>query len=447
MYYHIKCPQGVESKYSILVFNDKNEPFMPLTDFYFYQQKRISESSALSYLVSLERFFTWLCRNSNFQGKRVNWYDSHHALRASIEDYLIYELGCKLRSTDDYNFVIKTKKSPQTINHFLAALKAFYRTALHLKSYSFQNPLIDVNYSISIADNNAPSIRIDKPRLPKIAGTETPYQSSYRRQSESYFKLVADEWKPIIIADEDLPYIIYRAGSLLNWSLRDEVIIRMLFETGARINEVLSLTMGDYRRRRNQYEIAAQNKGSENKRIKFLRFSKDTLKLFIRYVNGERKLYSHCKQNFHKLSDNDEIFLTRHGTPYNYNAFYSQWIKITAKANIKINIHKTRHWFVTNMIKSIYEMSKDSSEIEIKKNELINYMKWKSSDTIKVYEHYFSEAAFRDIHETMAKKMNELEKEHLVKTRITKSKREKEEITPVSVEDEWIQELYKGMDD
>ncbi|MGV7116681.1 tyrosine-type recombinase/integrase [Paenibacillus kyungheensis] len=421
-----------------------------MTEFYYYQQKRISESSALSYLITLERFFSWLVKSSNYKGTQVNWFDNHMAIRAAVEDYLIYQMGCKLRSKENFQYVIMTKKSPQTINHFLAAIKSFYKTAVHLKLYGFQNPLVDANYNISMGSFNSRSMRYNKPRLPKIAGTEIPSNSSYRSQSDSYFKLVANDWKPNIIADIDLPYIIYRAGSEVRWSLRDEVIIRLLFETGARINEILELTIGDYRQRVNQYEIATLNKGSEKRRIKFLRFSQDTLKLLIRYINGERKMYAHEKNSFIKLSDNEVIFLTRRGNPYNYNAFYSQWSKIITHAKLKMNIHKTRHWFVTNMIRNIYDTSSDSAEVERKKHELINYMKWKDPETIKVYEHYFNEALFREVHENMAKKMQEYEQEYFKfphDRELNTMQNEKSLDSLLAAENiEWINEFYKEME-
>jgi integrase len=440
------CPKGVESKYSLLVFDSDNQPFMPLTEFYYYQRKRISESSAASYLGTLERFFTWLSKKGKYQGVGVNWFDTPLAIRAVIEDYLIYVMGCKLRDRENFQMVVLTVRSPQTINHFLAAIKSFYRTTIRLKLYLFQNPLIDANFTISIGTENSKSMRDNKPRLPSIAGTEIPFEPSYRKQSDSYFKLVANEWKPEIITDLDLPYHIYRAGSMSDWNLRDEVIIRLLFETGARISEVLELTLGDYRKRINQYEIATHNKGSEKKRIKFLRFSQDTLKLLIRYVNGERKSHSRKRQTFNKLSDDEVIFISRSGTSYNYNAFYSRWVKIIKKADIKMNIHKTRHWFVTNIIRNIYETSNDNKEIAIKKNELVHYMKWKDPETIKVYEHYFNEASFRDIHENMAKKMQEYEQEYLKNSYlVSKDNSVINEILPLE-EVNWINEFYKGME-
>lgn len=54
---HYLCPPEVESKYSLLVFDDDKQPFIPLTEYYHYQLGRVSESTALSYLCVMEPFF------------------------------------------------------------------------------------------------------------------------------------------------------------------------------------------------------------------------------------------------------------------------------------------------------------------------------------------------------------------------------------------------------
>ena len=38
-----------------------------------------------------------------------------------------------------------------------------------------------------------------------------------------------------------LPFMIYKAGKDSKWKLRDEIITRMLFQTGARVERLLSL--------------------------------------------------------------------------------------------------------------------------------------------------------------------------------------------------------------
>ncbi|CAM2773747.1 hypothetical protein PASE110613_00095 [Paenibacillus sediminis] len=59
-FFHAYCPEGVNSKYRLIVFDDKKEAFIPLTEFYHDQFNRISESSVIAYLNTLEPFFYWL---------------------------------------------------------------------------------------------------------------------------------------------------------------------------------------------------------------------------------------------------------------------------------------------------------------------------------------------------------------------------------------------------
>ncbi|MCY9669214.1 hypothetical protein M5X11_30545 [Paenibacillus alginolyticus] len=49
-FFHVYRPEGVNSKYRLIVFDDSKEAFIPLTEFYNDQVKRISESSVIAYL-------------------------------------------------------------------------------------------------------------------------------------------------------------------------------------------------------------------------------------------------------------------------------------------------------------------------------------------------------------------------------------------------------------
>ncbi|XEC92502.1 tyrosine-type recombinase/integrase [Paenibacillus tarimensis] len=178
-------------------------------------------------------------------------------------------------------------------------------------------------YEIAFTDNSVseqPGERGNRPRMPKAAGTEEPL--SYRKQTDSYFKIINEEWVPEIIGDWDLPYRIYQAGDSKGWRLRDEVITRFMFETGARISEILELTVGDYRKRSDMHELAATNKGSFKRRIKFIRISPETLKLLIKYVNSERRQFASTQVKFNDLPDGEPLFLSTRGTPYTYSVLF-----------------------------------------------------------------------------------------------------------------------------
>ncbi|MGY4761711.1 tyrosine-type recombinase/integrase [Paenibacillus caseinilyticus] len=91
----------------------------------------------------------------------------------------------------------------------------------------------------------------------------------------------------------------------------------------------------------------------------------------IKYVNSERRQFANTQVKFNDLPDGEPLFLSNRGTPYTYSAFYSNWTTITNHAGIKLNPHKARHWFVTSMLRGIYEQSETAAQIEDKKKQLV----------------------------------------------------------------------------
>ncbi|PFN04992.1 tyrosine-type recombinase/integrase [Bacillus cereus] len=420
-YYHLYCPKGVQSRYKLLVFNASNEPFLPLTDFYDDVSRKISESSALSYLQCLLPFFSWLDEYSNYQGERVQWSDSPEAIRIAVEDYLMDEMACKVREKDSFRFINRSNKSPNTVHRFLSALKSFYKSLITLRQYSYPNPLIDSHAILDDYKTNTEGVRENKPRMPAEAGTEDPLV--HRRLTDSYFKLINEEWQPEIIDDPLLYHKVKQAGNQANWPLREKVIARMLFETGARASEVIELTIGDYRSRKSFQEVSTFNKGSHGRRVKFLHFSKDTTKLLFQYINKERKIFDPLGQDFDSLPNDAPMFLTERGTPLSYQTWYPHWNKVMTLMDIRLNPHKTRHWFVTTSMREIYNVSKTDAEIAQRKDELIKYMKWRQKDTIEVYEHHFDEERHRGFHDMMLENLAEKEKEYIKQPKQKRTKK------------------------
>ncbi|PFZ06325.1 integrase [Bacillus pseudomycoides] len=395
LYHHVKCPEGVKAKKFKLIVLDKHlKPFLPLTVFYKEALGRIAESSAESYLKTLYTFFTWLHTDSNYQGRTVNWDDEPHIVRIAIEDFLMHEAHCKVTTNDSktYYNVKLTNKSPNTVGRMLSGLKSFYKIMIHVKMYIYPNPLIDAHAILYEYETQMKSVRKEKPRMPKEAGTEEPLPKTARRLTDSFFKVINGEWKPQIIDVPHLPFMIYKAGKDSKWKLRDEIITTMLFQTGARATEVIELTFGDYRARYEKSEFVTFNKGSYGKRTKFLKVDNDTLKLLDRYIHGARKKVDKSGLNMNDMPDEIPIFLNQYGNPYTYDAFLKNWLTIMGKAEIKINIHKTRHWFVTRSIRMIREEYKNKAEQDNAIEKLRIYMNWSpNADTIKVYEHYVDE--------------------------------------------------------
>ncbi|WP_206762219.1 site-specific integrase [Bacillus thuringiensis] len=344
-YWYSYCPDGVKSRYELLVFDHNNQPFLPLTNFYHDCIGKIDKSSILSYLQCLLPFFSWLETYSNYQGNHVRWDGHPEAIKVVVEDYLKNEMGCKVSEKDSFCFVKRTSKSPKTINLFLTALRRFYKSLTKLKQYNYHNPMIDQSAILDEYKTHTEGVRKNKLRMPPEAGTEEPVP--HRRLTDSYFKLINEEWHPEIIDDPYLPHQVYQAGKNVNWSLREIVIARMIFESGARVTEVIELTIGDYCSRKSSQEANTFSKGSHGQRVKFIHFGKETVKMLLDYIDTERKQVDALQRGFNLLPSAEPIFLTISGNPYNYAAWLYHWNNAMKKSEMKLNPHKARHWFVT----------------------------------------------------------------------------------------------------
>jgi hypothetical protein len=93
------------------VFDDKKEAFIPLTEFYHDQFNRISESSVIAYLNTLEPFFYWLKYKSYYKARKVCWDDEPEAVKEAVRQYLIEQMHCKIRGRDGHEGVYLTSKS------------------------------------------------------------------------------------------------------------------------------------------------------------------------------------------------------------------------------------------------------------------------------------------------------------------------------------------------
>nr|WP_261771661.1 hypothetical protein [Paenibacillus xylanexedens] len=162
----------------------------------------------------------------------------------------------------------------------------------------------------------------------------------------------------------------------------------------------------------------------------------------------DRKKHADTTLKFDKLADEEPIFLSTRGTKYTYSAFYNNWSKIIRNADIKLNPHKARHWFVTSRLKGIYETSNSQAEIEEKKKQLIGYMKWRDAETIDVYEHIYDEEKYRDLHESLIRTYSIREKEYLQNKKRRKEPRVNKTATnqDVDFKEDWLNDLFEGMD-
>src|SRR5260370_23106587 len=256
--------------------------------------------------------------------------------------------------------------------------------------------------------------------MPDQSGVEAPRKKPAHRLSDNYFKLKHDEWVPHILDDPKLPALILEGGKQLPLKYtrkRDEVVTWLLFETGARISEVAGLMLGDWASLGAHTKARTFNKGSFGRRTKILSFHEDTVVLLKRYFDEERirfdqsgyTLDDYLLRAAHKQLDLQTVplFLTIQGTqltPKEYREHY--WNPARAAAAIEADVHQARHWLVTCSVRDIYETAKSKEEIERRLRGLVEYMKWKSEDTLAAYQHYFDEQRDADTRDAFHQRMH-----------------------------------------
>jgi integrase len=383
----------------VLVFDRRNDLHFPLTLFAREVVRRSSSGTARLYLNVLIPFFDWLEMDEPEGAVHPSWDKPPEVIRRVVDDYLVERLKCKVKEhRAGFQLVSLTDATRTTVRVFLSALKLFYRIMRALDRYRHTNPLLDGPSEVLREVELQCEVVAPPPQMPSVSGVVPPRK---KRLSDSYFKLVGESWIPQVIDDVEFPARILTGGREVGWRLQPECITRILFESGCRVSEVVGLTLGDWAARGFLQEAQAFSKGSHGRRVKFIRFSAATAKLLRRYFNTERR---QLDESHYRLDEyirraqghgNDlqhvPLFLSRRRTQLTAKAFREGcWIAACQAAGIQADVHQTRHWYVTQVMRGIYETSQGQPEIDRRLRELIEYMGWRSGwETLQAYQHYF----------------------------------------------------------
>jgi integrase len=395
----VRRPKDLSSLYALLVVDGSGVPHLPLTLFYHEAQRFLAEGTAKTYLATLLPYFDYLGTDSWRRERKDRWDSEPTAVRESVRDFLVEQLHCKAQPRETDQLVRLTGKSPSTVHVFLCALKQFYHLARRKEWYPYPHPLTDptANLLQHIEEEERREAG-QRPRMPQRSGVEEP---RHRFLSDNYFKLVHETWQPHPIDDPQLHRVLRQGFRPADLCLRDQLVIRIAYESGARIREILRLTVGDWRKRGGKQEAWAFSKGSHGRRVKVIRWSAETSKMLLAYVNTERMAIDCQSRRLDALDESDPLFLSRRGNPYDYDSFKKHWYKLCAVLQLDLNIHALRHWFVTQEIRLICETAKDAGDIERGKEDLVRYMAWRSPETLQCYEHYFDEIRHADLQDRL----------------------------------------------
>jgi hypothetical protein len=175
------------------------------------------------------------------------------------------------------------------------------------------------------------------------------------------------------------------------------VILLLLRQTGARLSEIIEMTVGGYRNACHTGRAFVKNKGSRGREEKLIYFTEVIEEQLLSYVRTERAIHDpQDRKRIEQLHDTDPLFLTEDGEPYNRSAFYYHWKQLFEPAQrqfkkqerIKFSPHNIRHLRVSRGITNIKRYAQDDKGLEA---ELLDgfwrLMGWSSSRTMETYTH------------------------------------------------------------
>ena len=379
--------------------------------------KSLSESSVPIYIREILALATWALVDATVVKQGWHLFGPPQEVRNLLREYLTVATQCKLANRADLaglkvTYVNGTTGTHINVRTLLSALKRLYEFLITSGLYPHRNPMIHEDagkVGAELWEKYRQAVRAMRGRDPMPAASGVDERSGIRL-SENYFRCVEREWVPQTIDDRDFPNLVYTAGKRFGWGLRELCVARTLFESGARISEVVGLTALDWSRSGFRNLLDAPNKCSHGLRTKTLIISNPTVRLYRRYFDDDAD--GRCAYDPKQLRIGDlvtltrtdppllaetPLFLTERGTPLSARLFREEyWKPALEAAGMDVDPHQSRHWFVTNALRNIDRTAKDQPDRVRRRQELIQYMGWLSGErTLQAYDHVQRAVDFR----------------------------------------------------
>jgi site-specific recombinase XerD len=413
-----------------MVVRSTGLPDIPLTKFANELPRSLSGESVRAYLREVIALANWALMDQVALANQWTLHGPPASVRNLIREYLCVGARCKITLRPDVlgltvAHVEKAGDTRVNVRTLLAALKRFYELLISQSLYAHHNPLIHQDAEQLAAEVQSlyrQAFRSSEGRYPMPRQSGVDRLPPNLRLSANYFRCIRDKWIPETIDDPDFPHLVYAAGKQYGWGLRELCVVRTLFESGARISEVFSLTAADWSHSHFNNIFSAPNKGSHGRRTKLLLVAPPTAKLYRKYFNDAttgRHARDPQKLTLGQLESlrsdpprlaSIPLFLTARGKAMTAQLFRDYyWKPALQAAGIDADPHLARHWFVTNAMRNIEASCQNEVELLRRKAELIQYMAWRSGEqTLATYEHLHRRASFfghlQDIHKAMKRR-------------------------------------------
>jgi integrase len=332
------------------------------------------------------------------------WNAEPDRLLAYLVEFLHDDVGCQVGWDDqreDSWCVQTTGASPlakSSLGVLLAALTSVYDTLIGAGYYTYRNPLRSERL-IQLRQEHLLSVK--NAGAPDRAGirSETRAETNRAYPTNQFRQRRGKVWEPQVVLEPEA--VQERIRQTIDYMVRhatfqrDQVILLLIRQTGARLSEVLEMTAGGYRAAQHAGQALVKNKGSRGREEKTIYFTTSLDRYLLDYIRTERAKYDpQGRKRLEDLDDRDPLFLTQTGKQYSRPAFYHHWNKLFPLAQrqfkkaegVEFTPHDLRHLRTTRGITTLRKEAAGDSATEAALLEgFQQLMGWQSPETMTIY--------------------------------------------------------------
>lgn len=392
-----KVPGPEASCYPVMIVDARGLPVFFLCEWYRRRKEYDHGRTPETYLEMLLPFAGFLLRHG------YAWDAKPEVVRGYLVEFLREDVGCQVRpdreSGDGY-LAETTGSSPlskSSLGVLLAALFSLYETLSAAGYYRYPNPLRSEKlYALKREHLH----HIVNAGAPDQAGIRGESQAETRHYPTGFIRQYRGQvWEPQLAMEPDA--IQDQMRQAVNWmiqqapTLRDQVVLQLLRTTGARLSEILSLTVGGYRHAGHTCQALIRNKGSQGREEKRIYFTVGIEQALMMYIRTERAKHDlHRRKRLDQLADTDPLFLTERGTAYQRPAFYHHWYRLLERMQKRYHLafspHDLRHLHVTKNLARFKHQAQGNEQYEAElKAGFQQIMMWRSAAMLEVYNKVF----------------------------------------------------------
>src|SRR5260370_2672086 len=238
-----------EDRYEVIFVDQNGQPVVPLTEWYRLRALQGPVTTRETYLTCVLPFLTFL------EDQSCSWNAPPERLRPMIIAFHRDRLGCQIRPGKDGESIeiVPTRDTPlrpSTLRVLRAALRDFYLILKDAGLYAFPNPLTS---EMLVALKREQTRTLANRGAPDHAGIRAETREQSRRRPTAFVRHPKDQgWKPEIrkeLADvrEGMHKVLNSMLDSKTVSFREKAVLELLQNTGARLHEVVLMTVGGWR--------------------------------------------------------------------------------------------------------------------------------------------------------------------------------------------------------